>query len=50
MLYGQHYAKGFAQLMLILNLTLWIQTQYFWIESVELDEERNEFGKTARDL
>ena len=50
MLYAQHYVKGFTQIMILLNVALWVQTQYFWIESVELDQERNDFGKVARDL
>ena len=50
MLYVQAYVKGFTQILILLNVALWLQTQYFWIESVELDQERNDFGKVARDL
>ena len=50
MLYVQAYVKGFTQILILLNVALWLQTQYFWIESVELDQERNDFGKIARDL
>ncbi len=50
MLWVQHYVKGFTQMLIVLNLALWIQTQLFWMESVELDEQRNEFGANARDL
>ena len=50
MLYLQHYVKGITQMLIIINTALFVQTLFFWIESVELDEERSEFGKTARDI
>lgn len=50
MLYIVHYIQGIIQTFFIINATMWILTQWFWIESVEMDEERSEFGRTARDL
>jgi len=50
MLYIVHYIQGVIQTFFIINAAMWILTQWFWVESVEFDEDRSEFGKTARDL
>jgi hypothetical protein len=50
MLYAVHYVQGTLQAFFIINAIMWMLTQWFWIESVEMDEDRNDFGKTARDL
>lgn len=50
MLYAVHYIQGIIQTFFIINALMWLLTQWFWIESVEMDEDRNDFGTTARDL
>ena len=37
-------------MMIILNVATWVQTQFFWMESIEFDDNRNEMGWNAWDL
>ena len=50
LLYIVHYVQGVIQAYFIINAIMWLLTQWFWIESVQLDEDRSKFGTTARDL